>query len=70
MDMVGAARACNKIRQAVEDYDWRRIHPELAVTISIGVSDDASVESHEHMLGLADTKLYQAKYNGKNQVCY
>ena len=42
MDMAGAARR-DKIRQAVEDYDWRRIHPELAVTISIGVSDDASV---------------------------
>jgi diguanylate cyclase (GGDEF)-like protein len=68
MDIVGAARACDKIRQAVQDYDWQRIHPDLAVTISIGVSDDASVESHDRMLGLADTRLYQAKFNGKNQV--
>ena len=68
MDRAGAARVCEKIRHAVESYNWRAIHPDLKVTISIGVTDDVNVESHEKFLGAADAKLYEAKYNGKNQV--
>lgn len=68
MDAAGATRVCEKIRKAVESYHWASIHPGLAVTISIGVTDDMEVDSHEKLLAGADTKLYEAKYNGKNQV--
>ena len=52
---------CERIRTAVEKYDWVKIQPDLKVTISIGVSDRTGLEDHEHMLSKADAKLYEAK---------
>ena len=67
-DAAGAAVVCEKIRAAVEGYAWAALHPHLLVTISIGICDRTDVISHEKMLALADDRLYQAKYGGKNQV--
>lgn len=64
-----ALTICERLRAAVESYGWGQIHPNLRVTLSVGLSDDLSVENHERMLALADAKLYKAKHNGKNQVC-
>jgi len=65
-----AILACEKIRKAIELFEWKKIHPKLHVTISIGVTSDISVQSHEKMISLADTKLYEAKQKGRNQVRY
>ncbi len=67
-DGAGAAVVCEKIRAAVEAFEWSALHPHLHVTISIGICDRVDVASHEKMLALADDQLYQAKYGGKNQV--
>ena len=64
-----ARSACKKIRREVEIYDWSAIHPDLRVTVSIGLSDDLSYAKHERILEHADTHLYEAKHQGKNQVC-
>ena len=65
-----ALAICERLRAAVESYSWGQIHPELRVTMSIGVSNDLSVANHERMMSLADAKLYEAKRSGKNQVCF
>ncbi len=65
-----AATACENIRHKIETYPWQEIHPDLKVTISIGLSNDLSLPHHEQLLTLADTKLYEAKHNGKNQLRY
>lgn len=67
-DAAGAATVCEKMRAAIEGQDWKLVHPHLQVTMSIGVSDDMRVPNHEKLLALADDRLYQAKYGGKNQV--
>jgi PleD family two-component response regulator len=38
------------------------------VTISIGVSADTEVTTHERMLAMADARLYEAKAAGRNRV--
>lgn len=63
-----ATGACDKIRRAVAAHDWSQIHPELAVTVSIGVSSAAEVEDWEKLIARADTRLYQAKRAGKDRV--
>jgi diguanylate cyclase (GGDEF)-like protein len=59
---------CEDLRQRVEAHDWRAVHQELAVTISIGLSQwDGSAEVAE-LLKAADIQLYRAKRAGRNQV--
>lgn len=59
---------CETLRSEVAAHDWRALHPELRITISIGVAQwDGTAELAE-LLHTADTRLYQAKRAGRNQV--
>ena len=65
--------ACERLRLAVEGYDWQALRPGLMVTASFGLvqagSADGSTDcSAEALLALADAKLYEAKRNGRNRV--
>jgi PleD family two-component response regulator len=52
----------------VAAHDWREVHPELAITISLGVAQwDGSAELDE-LVHAADTQLYRAKRAGRNPV--
>jgi len=63
----GAAVSCEKIRHAVEFFPWHTLSPGLSVTVSLGISDDTSLNP-QHLLKSADDKFYGAKHGGKNQV--
>jgi len=64
-----AATLCDKLRGLIEEHDWTHIHPELRVTMSMGVSADVALGSTEAMLQKADAQLYRAKESGRNRVC-
>jgi diguanylate cyclase (GGDEF)-like protein len=57
---------CEKVRVMIETYDWKQLHPKLAVTISLGLSDSQEAGTHERLLSLADLRLYEAKNAGRN----
>jgi diguanylate cyclase (GGDEF)-like protein len=57
-----------KLRQAIQDYDWASITVGLEVTLSLGWSTQTSLENHERMLSNADAMLYAAKRAGRNRV--
>jgi diguanylate cyclase (GGDEF)-like protein len=63
-----AAKACDKLRHAIAHYPWQNIHPELKVTISMGLSAETDLNDHEQMIAAADKKLYEAKRDGKNCI--
>jgi diguanylate cyclase (GGDEF)-like protein len=63
-----AHQIAERARAAVEGFDWTRIHQDLRVTISLGVSGDLSVPNFERLISSADAQLYEAKRAGKNQV--
>lgn len=65
-----ARRLAEQARASIEAHDWKEIHPELKVTMSIGVCADINYPNFEKMLSAADEKLYEAKHNGRNQVRY
>jgi diguanylate cyclase (GGDEF)-like protein len=67
-DAQAAQRVCEKLRQAVSQYNWSSIHPSLSLTLSIGVTADTTVPTHERMLAAADRNLYTAKSGGRNRV--
>jgi len=61
---------CEKLRKQIETYTWQEIHADLHVTMSFGMSDDTSQGSLEKQLAIADNKLYEAKYNGRNCIAH
>jgi len=65
-----AVAVSEKLRQYVEDYPWARLHPELRVTMSMGVFGDRKVGSLAAMVTAADALLYRAKSQGRNRVCF
>lgn len=72
--LLGAAgdaahAACERVRAAVEEFDWTRVHPGLRVTVSIGMARRAEAATAQDLLRLADARLYRAKAGGRNQVC-
>jgi diguanylate cyclase (GGDEF)-like protein len=68
--MDHAVKLCERLRYSIETYAWHELHPNLKVTLSLGVANDASCSNHEKLIGQADAKLYQAKRSGKNKVCW
>jgi two-component system cell cycle response regulator len=63
-----AAECCERLQQSIAAHPWRNIHPELAVTMSFGVTADVSAGGVEAMLAAADHLLYAAKTQGRNRV--
>jgi len=68
-DLAEAAECCERLRQLIEAHPWRQIHPDLRVTISIGVTAERSLGGLDAMLAAADHHLYAAKLHGRNRVC-
>jgi diguanylate cyclase (GGDEF)-like protein len=63
-----AIKVCERLRQAVETHAWSSVHPDLRVTISLGLACDSSLPSHEKLLSAADANMYHAKRMGKNRL--
>jgi diguanylate cyclase (GGDEF)-like protein len=68
LDMRAAAEICERVRRAVESWDWASIHPHLRVTLSMGLASSSSFEDVQGLTDAADHWLYEAKHHGRNQV--
>jgi diguanylate cyclase (GGDEF)-like protein len=68
MDMRSAGDVCERIRRAAETWDWQSIHPQLRVTLSMGLATSSSFRDPQGLLDGADHWLYEAKRHGRNQV--
>ncbi len=68
MSHPDAAAFCERLRFAIERYEWGLVHPQLQVTISIGVWQWIATADAESLLEAADAQLYQAKRAGRNRV--
>ncbi|GEM45720.1 diguanylate cyclase [Deinococcus cellulosilyticus] len=65
---LAAYQTCEKVRNAVEAYDWTSIAPNLVVTVSAGISCTAQTDEPENLLRLAMEAMRDAKSTGKNKV--
>ena len=68
MTLGEASPFCDHIRRLIASYPWRDLHPDLHVTISLGLCGDASLATPEQMLSWADARLYEAKAAGRNRT--
>jgi diguanylate cyclase (GGDEF)-like protein len=66
--LVAMIPVCERLRLAIERYNWDTIEPGLHVTISIGVADDTGCADEQELLRNADLHLFAAKRLGKNRV--
>lgn len=63
-----ASFVMEKIRRAVEKYDFRYEGREIKVTVTIGLSRYAEDQTVDAWINAADQKLYQGKQSGKNKL--
>jgi diguanylate cyclase (GGDEF)-like protein len=65
--LAEGAVLAERIRATVEQYPWHNLHPQLSLTISLGVAE-AGQHSPETLIEAADQRLYAAKTAGRNCV--
>ena len=63
-----ATDICERLRHAVEAYDWDTVAEGLTLTISIGLCDAVESSDVRALLERADASLYAAKRGGRNRV--
>lgn len=63
-----AVGCCEELRRRIEAHPWTQLHPELKVTMSMGLCDKTELGNVEAMLAEADTRLYEAKRAGRNCI--
>lgn len=68
MPLDQAAEFCERLRRAIESHEWQLVHPQLQVTVSIGVWQWDGKTDSAALLEAADTQLYRAKREGRNRV--
>src|SRR5205085_11210812 len=66
--LATASDICERLRQAVETFDWNRVATGLSLTISIGLCDAVASADMRALLERADASLYAAKRGGRNRV--
>ena len=63
-----AVTVCERMRCALEEFDWATIVPGIVVTASFGVSTTGTFREVTDLLRAADEQLFKAKRAGKNRV--
>ena len=63
--LANAVALAEKLRRAVEEYDWPK---QLNITASFGVAQMIEGESPTEFIARADKVLYSAKAQGRNCV--
>lgn len=59
-----------RIRKNIAKMKFHADNEEFTITVSLGVAEkDATTSSFEEMFNVADSRLYNAKKSGRNQVC-
>ncbi|QLI81582.1 GGDEF domain-containing protein [Chitinibacter fontanus] len=64
-----ALRIAERMRQEIARHDWDKVSTGLQVTISLGCAQWQPAMSIDELMAAADQALYQAKHQGRNQVC-
>jgi diguanylate cyclase (GGDEF)-like protein len=67
-DKATAVIVLERLRTAVEHFDWASVHATLSVTVSIGIAESDQQQGRVALLNIADTNLYIAKRAGRNRT--
>ena len=67
-DLEGIEVMTERIRKAVEEFDFGCDVPRGMVTVSIGVARYEDGDGADELISRADNRLYEAKEGGRNKV--
>jgi diguanylate cyclase (GGDEF)-like protein len=67
-DIEKSLNVSERIRKALEEYNFSDIAPALNVTVSIGLANYKQYNSLQETLMTADNRMYKAKEMGRNKV--
>jgi len=67
-DLATSATICARLCTQARRHDWSVLHPDLRVTLSIGVAASYEAPTREAVFALADRRLYAAKQTGRDRV--
>ena len=68
-DLEVARQICERLRVAIQQFDWQSKQSGLKLTMSFGLATLSDETSYERLVALADARLYKAKEGGRNRVC-
>ena len=68
LELASAFQRCQSMRRAVEAWDWSGVHPQLRVTLSMGLASSRSFDCAAGLVDAADHWLHEAKHRGRNQI--
>ena len=68
--MDAAAMVFERLRSLVASHAWDELHPGLAVTLSIGVTDIRADDTVGSLMQRVDAALYRAKKEGRDRVAF
>lgn len=66
-DIAGALIVAERVRQKIEQLSFPDLHPELKVTVSIGIAEHVRRTDTAVTFKYADEALYRAKESGRNK---
>jgi diguanylate cyclase (GGDEF)-like protein len=71
-DRLGAAILAERVRETIEEHDFVVPSATFSITISMGIASFPldEVENDAELLKIADTRLYEAKHEGRNQTVF
>jgi diguanylate cyclase (GGDEF)-like protein len=69
-DIEQSLNVSERIRKALEDFNFSDIAPALNVTVSIGLANFKQYNSLQETLMTADNRMYKAKEMGRNKVIF
>lgn len=68
-DLARVRASLEALREAIAACDCSDFAAGLALSVSIGISDQDGLAHPERMVSRADARLYEAKNAGRNRVC-
>ena len=68
-NLAEGVEIAERLRTRLAQTDFSDVAPGLKVTASFGVAVNSGYAHYEKMLSRVDSLLYQAKHQGRNQVC-
>ncbi len=67
-ELATARMVCERVRRAAQAHDWTPQHPELRVTLSLGLTSLRSGDNTAQLLARAEAGLVSARRDGRNCV--